>query len=41
MSSLFENCGGSTSLDLSKFVTSKVTDMQFMFNNCTSLASLK
>ena len=37
----FENCGELTSLDLSKFTTSKVTDMSYLFNNCSSLTSLQ
>ena len=40
MIGMFSNCGSLTSLDLSHFVTSKVTDMSSMFSNCSSLKSL-
>ena len=40
MSSMFENCSGLTSLDVSHFNTSKVTDMNYMFYNCNKLTSL-
>ena len=40
MLSMFENCSNLTSLDVSKFDTSKVTDMRSMFENCSSLTSL-
>ncbi|MDY2696085.1 MAG: BspA family leucine-rich repeat surface protein [Eubacteriales bacterium] len=39
-SSMFSNCGALTSLDLSNFNTSKVTNMSNMFNSCGSLTSL-
>lgn len=38
--SMFYNCRGLTSLDVSSFDTSKVTTMQNMFNGCMSLTSL-
>jgi surface protein len=37
---MFNNCSSLTSLDLSKFDTSKVTDMNSMFYGCSSLTSL-
>ena len=37
MGSMFANCVGLTSLDLSHFNTALVTDMESMFKNCTSL----
>ena len=40
MSSMFNNCQTLTSLDLSNFNTSKVTDMSSMFSNCRALTSL-
>ena len=40
MSSMFNNCQTLTSLDLSNFNTSKVTDMSSMFGNCYRLTSL-
>ena len=40
MSSMFENCPGLTSLDVSKFNTAKVTNMSCMFNYCLGLTSL-
>lgn len=40
MSSMFSNCSGLTSLDLSNFNTSKVTNMSSMFNGCSKLTSL-
>ena len=36
----FDDCSGLTSLDLSKFNTSKVTDMDCMFGGCSGLTSL-
>ena len=36
----FYNCTGLTSLDLSRFNTSQVTDMSHMFDNCKKLTSL-
>ena len=41
MSSIFENCKSLISLDLSNFDTYSTTDMSNMFNNCSSLESLK
>ena len=38
--SMFENCLSLTTLDLSNFDTSNVTDMSYMFRGCTSLTSL-
>ena len=40
MSDMFVYCRSLTSLDVSKFDTSKVTDMECMFENCSSLTSL-
>ena len=40
MNTMFYNCRGLTSLDLSGFNTSKVTDMGYMFNGCSGLTSL-
>ena len=40
MRSMFYNCSSLSSLDLSNFDTSKVTDMAYMFNGCISLTSL-
>ena len=40
MSGMFYGCNNLTSLDLSNFNTTKVTDMQQMFYNCPSLTSL-
>jgi surface protein len=37
---MFSDCSGLTSLNLSNFDTSIVTDMRFMFQGCTSLKSL-
>ncbi len=37
---MFYNCESLTSLNLSNFDTSKVTDMHLMFYNCESLTSL-
>ena len=37
---MFGNCNSLTSLDLSSFDTSHVTDMQYMFGSCNSLTSL-
>ena len=37
---MFNNCTGLTSLDLSRFDTSNVTDMNSMFHKCTGLTSL-
>lgn len=39
-SSLFENCRGLTSLDLSSFETKNVANMEYMFAECSSLESL-
>ena len=40
MYGMFYNCSNLTSLDLSGFDTSKVTDMSSMFSNCSNLTSL-
>jgi surface protein len=40
MSGLFYECSGLTSLDLSSFNTSKLTDTYRMFSGCSSLTSL-
>ena len=40
MSSMFAYCSGLTSLDLSGFDTSAVTNMDYMFNFCSKLTSL-
>ena len=40
MLNMFNNCTSLTSLDLSNFNTSAVTNMSSMFNGCTSLTSL-
>ena len=40
MSHMFISCTALTSLDLSNFNTSKVTDMGDMFENCYALTSL-
>ena len=40
MSYMFYNCGQLTSLDLSSFDTSAVTNMDYMFGACRSLTSL-
>ena len=40
MNSVFSSCSSLTSLDLSNFNTSNVTDMSFMFASCTGLTSL-
>ena len=40
MCSMFNDCNGLTSLDLSNFNTSNVTNMRNMFNGCTNLTSL-
>ena len=37
---MFNGCSRLTSLDVSKFDTSKVTDMGSMFSECSSLTSL-
>ena len=37
---MFESCSELKSLDLSHFSTAKVSDMSFLFNNCTSLENL-
>ena len=38
--SMFDGCSALTSLDVSGFDTSKVTDMSSMFSNCSTLTSL-
>ena len=40
MAHMFSQCNKITSLDLSNFNTSNVTDMSMMFNGCRSLTSL-
>ena len=40
MDSMFSNCNSLTSLDLSNFNTSQVTNMSWMFTGCSSLTSL-
>ena len=40
MGSMFESCSSLTSLDLSNFNTSKVTNMNYMFHGCSGLTSL-
>ena len=40
MSFMFRDCSAITSLDLSNFNTSNVTDMQWMFGHCKSLGQL-
>lgn len=40
MGSIFEGCSGLTSLDLSHFDTSNVTNMYYMFYGCSGLTSL-
>ena len=40
MNSMFANCKSLTTLDISKFDTSKVTDMRYMFYYCESLTTL-
>ena len=40
MNYMFQNCPNLTSIDLSNFDTSKVTDMSWMFDACSNLASL-
>ena len=41
MSGFFENCSQLYSLDLSNFDTSKVNNMEFMFNKCSKLKKIK
>ena len=40
MEGMFQNCKALTSLDLSSFDTSNVTNMNEMFANCSSLATI-
>ena len=40
MSSMFNGCEGLTSLDVSNFDTSQVTNMSHMFYECRSLTNL-
>jgi surface protein len=40
MGSMFSGCKALTSLDVSKFDTSNVTDMRSMFSGCKALTSL-
>ena len=37
MTSMFSGCSSLTRLDLSNWDTSNVTDIEYMFNECTSL----
>ena len=41
MDGMFNGCSGLTSLDLSGFDTSKVTNMNSMFQSCSSLIEIK
>ena len=41
MSKMFIDCSGLTSLNLSNFDTSQVTNMSLMFNGCASLRTIK
>ena len=41
MGSMFNGCTNLTSLDLSSFNTSNVTDMSYMFSDCSKLATIK
>lgn len=38
MNSIFSGCKSLTNLDLSKWDTSNVTDMSYMFNSCNNLS---
>ena len=38
---LFDSCSSLTSLDVSNFNTSKVTNMRYMFYRCRSLTTIK
>jgi len=40
MSCMFWDCSSLTTLDLSNFDTSEVTNMQSMFSHCSSLTNL-
>ncbi|MGN0051196.1 MAG: BspA family leucine-rich repeat surface protein [Prevotella sp.] len=40
MESMFNNCSGLTSLDLSSFNTAEVTDMFYMFGGCSGLKTI-
>ena len=40
MASMFADCSSLTSLDLSNFDTTNVTDMEYIFNNCFKLSNL-
>ncbi|MDY2696464.1 MAG: BspA family leucine-rich repeat surface protein, partial [Eubacteriales bacterium] len=40
MANMFKNCSKLTSLDLSNFDTSKVTDMSSMFFSCSDLTTI-
>ena len=40
MSSMFNGCSNLTTLDLSNFNTSSVTNMSYMFYRCSSLTSI-
>ena len=41
MAAMFHYCSGLTSLDVSHFNTQKVTDMSFMFSDCSALATIR
>ena len=41
MSLMFYGCGSLTTLDLSSFDTSNVTDMGYMFCDCSNLTNIK
>ena len=40
MSNMFQHCSNLTTLDLSSFDTSNVTDMSVMFSDCSNLTTL-
>ena len=40
MASMFDNCSGLTTLDVTHFDTANVTDMQYMFSGCSGLTAL-
>ena len=40
MNGMFDSCSSLTSINLSNFNTTNVTDMRCMFKNCKSLISL-
>ena len=41
MNSMFDNCSALTSLDLSGWNTSNVTDMGYMFRGCSALKTIR